>query len=287
MFTLRRFIRCLLLLVLGLTIFLGFGTVEALAAPPAGQPNGPVGYVLTGQLNIRSGPGLNYRVVTVVYRDDTLRLNGRTADNSWLRVRLPITGQEGWAMARYLEIGLGSIYDLPVVDGGSPPPAGPTARVSVDRLNVRGGPGLNYDITTVIRWGSVHPLIGRSADNGWLQIRLPDTRPTFAEPTGWVMARYIWSSVPIHTLPITDGGSPPPPENQVGIVTVPRLNVRSGPGLGYEIIGWARQGLQLRVEGRSSDSMWLKVSRGPYQQGWVYASYVSIIGPYSSLPVVE
>ncbi|HEX9921714.1 MAG TPA: SH3 domain-containing protein, partial [Anaerolineae bacterium] len=174
------------------------------------------------------------------------------------------------------------------VDGGSPPPpARPTARVTIDRLNVRGGPGLNYDIISVFRWGSAHLLLGRSADSSWLQIRLPYTGPTFAEPTGWVLASYIWSSVPIHTLPITDGGSPPPPENRVGIVSVPRLNVRSGPGQGYDIIGWARQGLQLRVVGRSSDSLWLKVTRGPNRQGWVYASYVSIVGPYSSLPVVE
>jgi len=62
--------------------------------------------------------------------------------------RLPLTGQEGWAAARFIEIGLGSIYDLPVVDGGTPPPppGQATAYVTTYQLNVRGGPGLTYNI---------------------------------------------------------------------------------------------------------------------------------------------
>lgn len=112
---LRRFNRFAAVIALGFIYFLIIGGSSAMAGTPAQPPVGPVGYVRAGQLNIRSGPDLGHSVITVVYRNDTLGLTGRTADNSWLRVRLPLTGQEGWAAAHFIEIGLGGIYDLPVM----------------------------------------------------------------------------------------------------------------------------------------------------------------------------
>lgn len=295
LFNLRRFNRFLAVIAIGFILFLSAGGNPALADPPADPPVGPVGYVWAGQLNIRSGPGLNYNVVAQVYRNDTLGLTGRTADAAWLRVYLPLTGQEGWAAARFVSIGLGSIYDLPVVDGGPlpPPPGQTTAYVTVYQLNVRGGPGLTYNIIDTVRRGDSLPLIGRSADGIWLQAQVSSPYPTFAVPTGWVMARYVWSSVPIFQLPVTDGGTPPPPANLTGIVTVPTLNVRSGPGLTYNNSGQLNGGQQVKLLGRNSAADWLKVEWGGYPgmgmptyTGWVMARYLRTSTPVYNLPVI-
>lgn len=293
---LRRFNRFMAVIALGFIYFLIIGGSSALAGPPAQPPVGPVGYVRAGQLNIRSGPGLGHSVITVVYRNDTLGLTGRTVDNSWLRVRLPLTGQEGWAAAHFIEIGLGGIYDLPVVDGGSPPPPPPgqaTAYVTSYRLNVRGGPGLTYNIIGTLWRGDSSPVIGRSADSSWLQIRVSSPYPTFAEPTGWVFARYVRSSVPVHTLPVTDGGTPPPGNKPVGDVVVSRLNVRSGPGFEYNVVNWLTWGTQANLLGRNSAANWLKVEWGGYPgmglpnyTGWVMARYVRTSVPVYNLPVI-
>lgn len=295
LFNLCRFNRFLAVIAIGFVFFLNTGSHSVLAAPPADPPDGPVGYVWAGQLNIRSGPGLDYNVVAQVYRNDTLGLTGRTADAAWLRVHLPLTGQEGWAAARFVSIGLGSIYDLPVVDGGTPPPPSgqATAYVTVYQLNVRGGPGLTYNIIGTVRRGDSLPLIGRSADGSWLQIRVSSPYPTFAEPTGWVLARYVWSSVPIHTLRVTNGGSPPPGNKPVGDVAVSRLNVRSGPGLAYNVVNWLTWRMQVNLLGRNNAGDWLKVEWGGYPgqglpnySGWVMARYIKSYGPIYNLPVI-
>lgn len=294
LFNLRRFNRFLAVIAIGFVFFFNAGGSRALAAPPTDPPVGPVGYVRAGLLNIRSGPGLNHNVITQVYRNDTLGLTGRSANNTWLRVRLPLTGQEGWAAARFVEIGLGSIYDLPVVDGGSPPPGQATAYVSVYQLNVRGGPGLTYNIIGTLWRGDSRPLIGRSADGSWLQIRVSSPYPTFAEPTGWVLARYVWSSVPVFQLPVTDGGNPPPGNKPVGDVTVSRLNVRSGPGFEYNVVNWLTWGAQVNLLGRNNAGDWLKVEWGGYPgqglpnyTGWVMARYIRTSVSVYDLPVIN
>jgi uncharacterized protein YgiM (DUF1202 family) len=295
LFNLRRFNRFLAMIAIGFVFLLNAGSSPALAGPPADPPAGLVGYVWAGQLNIRSGPGLNYNIVAQVYRNDTLALTGRTADAAWLRMRLPQTGQEGWGAARFVGFGSGSIYDLPVVDGGTPPPppGQVTAYVTVYQLNVRGGPGLTYNIVGTVRRGDSLPLIGRSADGVWLQAQVSSPYPTFAVPTGWVMARYVWSSVPIFQLPVTDGGTPPPPAALTGIVTVPTLNVRSGPSLAYNISGQLSNGQSVKLLGRNSAADWLKVEWGGYPgmglptyTGWVMARYMRSSTPISNLPVI-
>jgi N-acetylmuramoyl-L-alanine amidase len=40
------------------------------------------------------------------------------------------------------------------------------------RLNVRSGPGLSYDILTVIGFGETYPIVGRNADGSWWQLNV-------------------------------------------------------------------------------------------------------------------
>lgn len=83
----------------------------------------------------------------------------------------------------------------------------------------------------------------------------------------------------------------------LGIITcqivVPALNIRSGPGLQYDIIGKVRatDGTVATVAtgGRSVDSQWLTVADGSEPQGWITASdsFITCQGDVNSLPLVE
>ncbi len=63
-------------------------------------------------------------------------------------------------------------------------------------------------------------------------------------------------------------------------VSIPALNVRSGPGLDNAVIGLARAGAQLEVVAVQDGSSWLQVCCVAGQQGWVLGSpeYVSVVG---------
>jgi PKD repeat protein len=64
---------------------------------------------------------------------------------------------------------------------------------------------------------------------------------------------------------------------QSSLTSITHLNIRSGPGLGYAIIGFLQPGQTAEVTGASSDGDWwqIKLPGIPVGLGWVSASYVT------------
>ena len=73
-------------------------------------------------------------------------------------------------------------------------------------------------------------------------------------------------------------------------VTNTNANVRTGPGLGYGLIaGGANAGTKVQLLGRSSDSNWLQIKLPAGQEGWIFATLLTVNNGFdiSSLPVVQ
>lgn len=68
-----------------------------------------------------------------------------------------------------------------------------------------------------------------------------------------------------------------------------RLNIRSGPGSEYRIIGKASGGEGLEVAARSEDGAWVAIVREdlPAGAGWVSAALVTVDGGVNELPVLD
>ena len=66
----------------------------------------------------------------------------------------------------------------------------------------------------------------------------------------------------------------------------PDINVRSGPGVDYELVGKLLPGQQVPALGRSVGGDWVQIefAGGPEGKAWVYSYLVSLSG---SVPVVE
>jgi uncharacterized protein YraI len=74
----------------------------------------------------------------------------------------------------------------------------------------------------------------------------------------------------------------------VGQVTVPRLNVRSGPSTQHQILTSLPYGETIYLIGRSTPGNWLQVRLFNGQQGWVMTQYVSASqDDINSLPVTD
>ena len=82
--------------------------------------------------------------------------------------------------------------------------------------------------------------------------------------------------------------TPPPAVTQRPKATVKsaNLNVRSGPGSNYPVIGSARQGETMTVTGQTGDCAWLAVNTGSGKAGWVSgdANLVTQSAACSSIP---
>jgi uncharacterized protein YraI len=76
-------------------------------------------------------------------------------------------------------------------------------------------------------------------------------------------------------LPVTEVGIPEPPV-YTGIVTTQSLNVRTGPGFNYPIIGRLSQGQQVTLYGRDVSGAWFKIGLPNGAQGWAAAQYIQL-----------
>jgi TolB protein len=101
-----------------------------------------------------------------------------------------------------------------------------------------------------------------------------DTTPVSAEPT---------------VLQAQDTATPAPTafvSRVEGKVTAHSLNVRTGPGTAYPIIGGLRLGDTVEVIGKNAASTWLQIAYDG-QEGWVAAAYVDLTGSLAVVPEVS
>lgn len=156
----------------------------------SGQPPVPTGVTAVVQyasvLNVRTGPGTTYSIIGKVVRGNVLSLTARNIDASWVRVIGP-GNLVGWVNRSYIQITQGNVQSLPVQGGSTGPNPGDTTGVRIRTLTtvrLRSGPGAQYALLGNLGWGVVADVIGRTADNSWLQIR-------FGGVTGWVYSPYV------------------------------------------------------------------------------------------------
>lgn len=179
--------------------------VQISSAPaPTPTPTPPAGgsltaSVATGALNLRTGPGIGYDIITAVSYGTQVTLTGyRNAAANWVQVRLA-DGRQGWMNVNYLSttypIASLTVMDVPPAPGGT---TGQTATVvNAAYLNVRSGPGVSYNVVTVIARGNVVELAGfRNASATWVKIRLANG------VQGWVNTAYLQSSYPFSNLTV-------------------------------------------------------------------------------------
>lgn len=71
-------------------------------------------YISTGRLNMRTGPGVEYPIITTLTHYDTVGVIGRSRSGGWLYIHAFGT-YKGWVNAGYV-VCFASIQSLPVVE---------------------------------------------------------------------------------------------------------------------------------------------------------------------------
>jgi uncharacterized protein YgiM (DUF1202 family) len=131
-------------------------------------------------------------VVAVVPGSTILWAAGLSADGRWIRVSFEESETQAWAAGLDLTL-LGDPQVLPIVTSeylvASPQPSEDgneqlLGRVVSERLNVRGGPGLDQPVLQRLAAGDMVTVVGRSERSEWLAIAWPPDR-------AWVAARYV------------------------------------------------------------------------------------------------
>jgi uncharacterized protein YraI len=253
-------------------------------------------------INVRSGPGTNYPAYGVAPTGSQAEVIGVSPDSGWWNISVDpanIPAGNAWVSAEYVTAE--NTGNVPVVQPPSPPPeiAPPTPApdepqvTTIDVVNVRSGPGLEYPIYGLAPIGATGKVVGLSEDGGWWAVELPTT--ISPDGMGWVSADWVIAENTENVPVIPAGELPPPPEvpppgeGEPQATAIEPINVRSGPGSAYLSYGVVSVGTTGRVIGVSEDDGWwvvaLPMDIAPDGMGWVSAAYV-VTANTEGVPVI-
>lgn len=175
----------------------------------------PVAGITSTQLNVRAGPSTASDVIGIIAADSQVQITGKDIGENWWQIifEAGVDGK-GWVTAEYVETG--DSTQVPVIGGEASNPQSGSAGIIVQQLNIRSGPGTNFDSVGILNANDVVNLTGKNSLGTWLQIDYA----AGPEGRGWVNAGFVKSddtaSLPIlsDTGDIIGTGTPantPPP----------------------------------------------------------------------------
>lgn len=171
--------------------------------------------------------------------------------------------------------------------------------VLADRLNVRKGPGLVYEIIAKLTRNTQVNVTGQVATSDWLRIELQNGE------TGWVAAAYVSpfdaansaSKAPVVdatvaatvTTPVdvttADVSEPAEAVTTPTAYTIPaRMNIRRGPGTNYPVATSVAAGTALEILALNPAGDWYQVQLvGQREPVWVYTALTRAAGPVETV----
>ena len=174
----------------------------------------PVEGTVTTQINVRAAPDKTAESLGLLKAGDKVQIIGQNPAGDWWQIQYTSsqTGT-GWVSAAYIETA--SKPEVPVINetapsaqgtpGASPTPlAGVTAK-TLQKVNVRSGPGTSYNALGTIDNAQSLSLTGKNDGGTWLQIYYvggPGDR-------GWVSSAYVQVDGDTNLLPVlNEEGTP-------------------------------------------------------------------------------
>jgi len=272
--------------------------VEVTDTPPAAiePPASDASVTVLGEMNVRSGPGEEYNRIGGATEGEEFDITGKSEDGDWWQI--DFDGEIGWIYAPFVtatnaenvSVVGDSMSETPTSETETVAPETEGATVTVlGDMNVRGGPGTDYDRLGGATEGEVFEVSGKSPDGEWWRIDF-DGQP------GWIYAPYVTAAnvedAPIISDSQTESTAPedstteaPATPAEPLAVAAGDLNVREGPGTEYDRIGGAYEGEEFAITGKSSDGEWWQIDFEG-QSGWIYAPFVTATNA-ENVPVVQ
>lgn len=212
-------LRKLGLLVLSLTCALVIGSGYSAQAQGGDNP------WATYQVNMRTGPGAGYPIITTLAAGTPVVLEARDGDLMWVLGRTADGAFRGWLSALYLTYPPGYAAARLPVSGeimGAPPaaeqpqgeapaepaPAAPggIAAYTAFQVNVRSGPGVNFSAVSALPGGIALVPEARNGDGSWILAHTAD-----GAVRGWMSGPYIYfTGISSSSLPYSEEFIPAP-----------------------------------------------------------------------------
>ena len=196
------------------------------------QYQAPLAITIPELMNVRTGPGLTYDIVTTVPAGTQGYIYGIDPDNDWFHIELEGFENHVWVYQDLTTV-VGSLAGVKWVTEVELALL-PAAITQPLLLNARAGPGLTYDILTTIPQGTWMKIVGIDTLGEWYRVDLPDLNQQ-----AWIFRDYtkVAGGSLSGLIQLALGGKPPPGSRLTSSITV-ALSLPPAGGVDLEV-SWA------------------------------------------------
>lgn len=181
----KLFVRivCIVLVVL-MAVSVGAVAITAFSANAAQSTEevsasvsaGASGYINASDVNLRSGAGTNYSVVTCMAKNTKFTfVDGKLYNSKWYKIKLASNSKTGYVTKEYATV------------SSSTTASNVSGYVSDDYVNLRSGAGTNYSVVSCLRKNTKFTFLSTSLYNSsWYKIKVTST-----SKTGYIKKDYV------------------------------------------------------------------------------------------------
>jgi len=155
--------------------------------PPSPQSTlPPVEGTASTQINVRAEPSTASEALGVITVNTKVEIVGKDPGGNWWQIIYPAGVEgKGWVTAQYITTA--GKPEVPVIGGNASNPAPGNSAVIIQQLNIRSGPGTNFNSLGILKANDVVTLTGKNNGASWLQIEFANG----PEGKGWVNSAFV------------------------------------------------------------------------------------------------
>ncbi|MFN4293578.1 MAG: LCP family protein [Thermoflexales bacterium] len=154
-----------------------------------------------------------------------------------------------------------------------------------DIVNIRSAPTVRSRSLGQLRGGFSSAILGRSVDGNWLQFQMPRTGRLAWVNKNVVQVKGYFQAIAAEGDEAQARALPNLDAPRIVIPAGNVVNVRSGPGLTFDILGRMLARQSAPIIGRSADGLWWQIEFGG-RPAWISARYVRAVGNAGSVPTM-
>lgn len=273
----KLFVRivCIVLVVL-MAVSVGAVAITAFSANAAQSTEevsarvsaGASGYINASDVNLRSGAGTNYSVVTCMAKNSKFTfVDGKLYNSKWYKIKLTSNSKTGYVTKEYATV------------SSSTTASNVSGYVSDDYVNLRSGAGTNYSVVSCLRKNTKFTFLSTSLYNSsWYKIKVTST-----SKTGYIKKDYVKKvSLTQPTEKATEPTAQPTTSSSSvkGHVTGDYVNLRSGAGTRYSVVECMRANTKFTyVSTKLYNKDWYNIRlTSNSKTGYVKKDYVKMDG---------
>lgn len=273
----KLFVRivCIVLVVL-MAVSVGAVAITAFSANAAQSTEevsasvsaGASGYINASDVNLRSGAGTNYSVVTCMAKNTKFTfVDGKLYNSKWYKIKLASNSKTGYVTKEYATV------------SSSTTASNVSGYVSDDYVNLRSGAGTNYSVVSCLRKNTKFTFLSTSLYNSsWYKIKVTST-----SKTGYIKKDYVKKvsqTQPTEKATVPTAQPTTSSSSVKGHVTGDYVNLRSGAGTGYSVVECMRANTKFTyVSTKLYNKDWYNIRlTSNSKTGYVKKDYVKMDG---------